>query len=83
MQILWALLRVLAENANLSNMKINKCICFDRSFRRIYKEAIQDGIDNLPDLQRIKNICNKCELCNPYLNVVFEEGKFEFSEKIN
>ncbi len=61
-------------------MKINSCICFRKSFRRIYKESIEDGIDNLQDLKRIKNICNKCEMCNPYLKFVFSDNIFEFCE---
>jgi len=63
-------------------MKVDSCICFKKSFRRIYKEAIQDGIDDLETLKRIKNICNKCELCNPYLKIAFRNQIFEFKETI-
>jgi bacterioferritin-associated ferredoxin len=59
-------------------MKITKCICYDRSFRRIYKESIQNGIDTLEDVQNIMNICNKCKLCNPYVKKMFAEQIFEF-----
>jgi hypothetical protein len=59
-------------------MKIDKCICYDRSFRRIYKESSENGIDNLEDLQKIMNICNKCKLCNPYIDEMYKSGKLEF-----
>jgi hypothetical protein len=61
-------------------MEITKCVCYDRSFRRIYKESIEDGIDTLDDLQRIKNICDKCCMCNPYIEEMFRTGKVEFNE---
>lgn len=59
-------------------MKISKCICFDRSFRRIYKESSENGIDNLEDLQKIMNICNKCKMCNPYIEKMYSDKIFEF-----
>jgi bacterioferritin-associated ferredoxin len=63
-------------------MKIDKCICYDRSFRRIYKEASECGIDTLENVQSIMNICNKCKLCNPYIKEMFKTGQKEFNKII-
>jgi bacterioferritin-associated ferredoxin len=63
-------------------MKIDSCICYKKSFRRIYKEATENGIDNLEDLRDIMNICKKCEMCNPYIREMFLTQKFEFTEII-
>ena len=63
-------------------MKIDKCICYDRSFRRIQKESHENGIDKLEDVQHIMNICNKCKLCNPYIEEMFKTGKLSFDKII-
>lgn len=63
-------------------MTINKCICYDRSFRRIYKESIQNGIDTLEHVQSIMNMCDKCQMCNPYIEEMFKTGQTEFKEII-
>lgn len=60
-------------------MKIDKCICFNKSFRRIHKEASENGIDTLEDLQRVMNICNKCKLCNLYIENMFSTGTVVFN----
>lgn len=57
---------------------IDSCICFKKSFRRILKEANENGIDSLADLQNISNICNKCCMCNPYLEYAFATNQVEF-----
>lgn len=61
-------------------MKIDKCVCYNKSFRRIYKESLENGIDTLKGVREIMNICNKCKMCNPYIEKVFELNKFEFDE---
>ncbi len=61
-------------------MKIDKCVCYDRSFRRIYKESSENGIDNLEDLKSIMNLCNRCEMCNPYIKRMFKTGEVVFNE---
>lgn len=70
----------MTPNNNLINfyMKIDKCICYDRSFRRIYKESSENGIDNLKDLQSVMKICDKCKMCNPYIEEMYETGKVSF-----
>jgi len=61
-------------------MTIDKCVCYDRSFRRIYKESNQNGIDTLEDVQSIMNICDKCKLCNPYIEEMFKTGTTTFNK---
>jgi bacterioferritin-associated ferredoxin len=61
---------------------IDKCICYNRSFRRIHKEATETGIDTLENVKSIMNICNKCQLCNPYIVDMFKTGKVEFNKII-
>jgi bacterioferritin-associated ferredoxin len=62
-------------------MKIDTCLCFKKSFKRIYKESIENGIDTLEDLQNIMNICNKCKLCNPYIDQMYKTGETTFNQK--
>jgi len=61
-------------------MNIDKCVCYDRSFRRIYKESTQNGIDTLEDLQDIMNICDKCNICNPYIEEMYRTGETTFNK---
>jgi hypothetical protein len=61
---------------------IDRCVCFNRSFRRIHKESSENGIDTLDDLKRIMNICNKCCLCNPYIERMYETGELSFTTQI-
>ena len=57
---------------------IDRCICFNKSFRSILDDSIKCNITSLKELQETKNICNKCCMCNPYLDEAFETGETKF-----
>jgi hypothetical protein len=63
-------------------MKIDRCICYNRSFQDIYKESLEKNINTLQGIQKIMNICNKCKLCNPYIEESLTSGKTDFNNII-
>lgn len=57
---------------------ITACVCYRRSFRQILRESRENGIPSLEDVKEKMNICNKCEMCNPYMEYAFLTGQTEF-----
>lgn len=57
---------------------INQCVCYRRSFRQILKESHENGISSLEKVKDTFGICDKCEMCNPYLEYTFLTGQTEF-----
>ena len=69
---------------------ITQCVCHRLSFKQILRESHKNGIPSLREVKEKMNICNKCEMCNPYLEFTFSTGQTEFavdflknSDKVN
>ena len=61
---------------------IDRCICYSRSFSSIKEEATNKNIYSISEIKKILNICNKCCMCNPYIEEMFKTGKTTFNRII-
>lgn len=61
-------------------MNIDSCICHKRTFKSIKEECEKLNINSLIDLKNILKICNKCCMCNPYIDEMFETGQVKFNK---
>ena len=50
---------------------ITHCICYNISFIDILKKLEHENLENL-------NICNKCRMCNPYIEESIKTGIVKF-----
>jgi hypothetical protein len=60
----------------MSNPKINRCVCFNRSF--IELKSMYGHCLNTEELKSKANCCNRCRLCTPYIELMLKTGKTEF-----
>jgi len=58
---------------------ITACVCRRRSFRQILEESHKLGITSLREVKEKMNVCDKCEMCNPYMEYTFRTGQTEFT----
>lgn len=63
-------------------MNIDRCICYNRTFKSIQEESILKNIYSLSGIKKIMNICNKCCMCNPYLEEMLKTKQTKFNRII-
>jgi len=63
-------------------MNIDRCVCYNKTFKEIYDKSLKVGINNLEDLKDKMNICDKCQTCNPYIREMFNFKIFKFGKII-
>lgn len=59
-------------------MNIDRCICYNRTFKSIKEESEIKNIYSLSEIKKTMNICNKCCMCNPYIDEMFDTGQTKF-----
>jgi bacterioferritin-associated ferredoxin len=59
-------------------MNIDRCICYDKTFKEIYEESLKVGINTLEQVRDDLSICDRCEMCNPYIDEMFKSEIFKF-----
>ncbi|MBV6479218.1 MAG: hypothetical protein HGGPFJEG_01989 [Ignavibacteria bacterium] len=64
-------------------VKINKCICYDTTFKEMISIMIKNNLKSIDELRNIKPVSLNCKLCLPYINKMIETGKTEFNETLN
>lgn len=66
-------------------MKINidRCICFNTTFKEMKNIMLENNIKTLEELKKIKPVSLNCKICLPYIMKMIETGKTEFSEILN
>lgn len=57
---------------------INRCICYNKTFKEILAEAYIQNIKTLEEIKLKLNTCNKCKLCNSYIDIGLRTGQTEF-----
>ena len=57
---------------------INRCVCFNKTFKEILNESYIQNIKTLEEIKSKLNTCNKCKLCNPYIEQGLRTGQTEF-----
>lgn len=60
-------------------MRIDRCICFAIPFEDLVTEARQQGVDDVPALQRIRPFGLRCGLCVPYVREALRTGETVFT----
>ncbi|MDX1671364.1 MAG: (2Fe-2S)-binding protein [Balneolaceae bacterium] len=59
-------------------MKVDKCLCHNRSFEEIRRLAEEDSCDSVEQLQAA-DLCGRgCGLCIPYVEILLETGQTSF-----
>ena len=61
---------------------IDKCICFDTTFKEMKKLMQENNITTIEELRIIKPVSLNCKLCLPYIMEMIKTGKTEFNEII-
>lgn len=57
---------------------ITKCVCFNKTFEEIQRLSREESINSLDSLLSEKNICNKCRICNQYIEEMYKTGQVEY-----
>jgi len=63
------------------SIRINRCVCVDRTFDDLLAEAKRGGYD-VEQLMCESGAGNGCQLCRPYLCRAMETGQTEFHQII-
>jgi len=62
----------------MSNNGVNRCVCYNLSFLLILQIAKEKNLQTIEEIKKEENICNKCRLCNKYIEAALKTGEFEF-----
>lgn len=57
--------------------KIDRCVCFNVSFKEIFEKAQSDN-KSIDEVKMSIPCCIKCKLCSPYIKKMQETGITEF-----
>jgi bacterioferritin-associated ferredoxin len=57
---------------------ITHCICYDLSFKEIKSILDTNNINTLEELQDKHDICDKCCMCNEYIERMIHTGETKF-----
>lgn len=61
-------------------MRIDRCICYQKTFKELKQIADSDGINELKELQKKVVFGQKCQLCHPYVKEMLVTGVCVFHE---
>lgn len=67
----------------MGRYKVNRCICYKKSFAEISEYARSKGYKSASDLKKEKYCCDNCGLCTPYVDIMLKTGKTEFNSGFN
>ena len=60
------------------SIRIDRCICYNRSFAELAQTARQTGVTTLAELQAQVAFGSKCGLCRPYVRRMLRTGETVF-----
>lgn len=63
----------------MSQNKVTRCICHDRSFEEVKVYATEQSIASVDELQERNYCSNSCGLCSPYVEMMLKTGQVEFT----
>ena len=63
-------------------MRIDRCLCFGRTFEDLLECARSRGIDDVDDLRNSEGFGLKCGLCVPYMRRTLATGEVVFDRVI-
>lgn len=64
------------------SIRIDRCICFQKSFAELKVIAQQHGAENIEALQKYVSFAQKCRLCRPYVAEMLRSGQTVFTQLI-
>lgn len=67
----------------MGRYKVNRCICYKKSFEEIGAYAKEKGYKTVSELKDEKYCCDSCGLCTPYVDIMLKTGKTEFKTGFN
>lgn len=59
-------------------MRIDRCICYDRTFDELRRVAEANSAHSIDALQRYIDFGLQCELCHPYVRRMLRTGETWF-----
>jgi bacterioferritin-associated ferredoxin len=65
------------------DMRIDRCICFNKSFRELSQLAERHGVSSVEELQGIVEFGRNCGLCRPYVREMLTTGEVIFRRIIS
>lgn len=68
---------------NETKYLINKCVCFDTTFKEMKSIMKKYDLKNLNELRKVKEVGTNCKLCVPYIEKMISTGQTEFHEIIS
>jgi NAD(P)H-nitrite reductase large subunit len=63
-------------------MRIDRCLCFDKSFAELKAISDTTGAETIEELQRQTKFGKSCRLCHPYVRRMLRTGETVFFEVI-
>ncbi|HKK20593.1 MAG TPA: (2Fe-2S)-binding protein [candidate division Zixibacteria bacterium] len=57
---------------------VNRCVCFDKTFRELREIAARMGAKSVEQLQSHVEFGKNCGLCLPYVRLMLQTGKTSF-----
>ncbi|NET33420.1 MAG: hypothetical protein F6K19_15595 [Cyanothece sp. SIO1E1] len=57
---------------------VNKCVCHNTSFEDIKKYVEEHQVKTVRELQASDICSTKCQMCEPYVELVIKTGEVEF-----
>ncbi len=63
-------------------MRIDRCLCYLRTFKELRAIAEETGAATVAELQRHVKFGLNCRLCHPYVRRMLRTGETMFSEVI-
>jgi len=57
---------------------VTRCVCFDVSFARMKELIDARGLQSPEELRACIQFGEKCKLCAPFVERIFESGETEF-----
>jgi len=62
------------------SIKIDRCICFQKTFKELALLAQAHQVQTLEALQQHAEFAKKCRLCSPYIRRMLQSGETVFHE---
>lgn len=62
---------------------ITHCICHNLSFLLILEIAKQKNLQTLEEIKKEEGICDKCRLCNKYIQEALKTGQTRFDKVLS
>ncbi len=64
------------------SLRIDRCLCFDRTFAELAEVAAETGAETVAALQEHARFGQKCKLCHPYVRRMLRTGQTVFREVV-